>query len=250
MKHAVITVPAYFDERARLATRKAAQIADLDVLRLISEPTAAALTYGLTRDVKGLWGVYDLGGGTFDFSLLQIENGLFNVIVTCGHTALGGDTIDDALLTTLYQSKTHFTTKNAWLTKIQEAKENLSISEKVIFNQDSQSFELTRDMLEKVSSNLINQTLDLVQQTLRESKKTTQDLTGVLLVGGATRTFGLAEKLCAFFDLIFSEETHSAVLQDRKLVRHLNPDHVVALGAGIQAAALDPDSIDSRRHLC
>ena len=223
---AVITVPAYFDERARNATRTAAKKAGFNVLRLVSEPTAAALAYALDEDKEGLYGVYDLGGGTFDFSLLSMQKGVFNVLATCGHTHLGGHDIDHALLSVACKNVSLCDTEKQALTlKIKAAKEKLSTKESVTIRQGAQnSFCLKRNILQKCADPLITQTLNLAEHALGDANTQKNSLKGIILVGGATRTFGLKERIATFFG--------------KKPICTLNPDHVVALGAARQAYAL------------
>lgn len=225
---AVITTPAYFDERARTATRKAAEDAGFDVLRLISEPTAAALAYGLDEGLEGLYGVYDLGGGTFDFSLLSMQKGVFNVQGTGGDTLLGGDDIDEALYqyTQTHVPKTQARApQNTLRLRLKEAKEALFDDEEVtVETDDAADFSLSRKMLQQCAAPLITQTLKLTKDVLDEARVDTKALQGIILVGGATRTFGLRQKVENFF----KQPTLSS----------LDADHVVAMGAARQAHAL------------
>lgn len=227
---AVITTPAYFDERARTATRKAAEDAGFDVLRLISEPTAAALAYGLDEGLEGLYGVYDLGGGTFDFSLLSMQKGVFNVQGTGGDTLLGGDDIDKALYQQTQQSVQNANTptraqQNALRLRLKAAKEALFEQEEVTVEaDDAPAFVLSRKVLQQCAAPLITQTLQLTKDVLDEARVDTKALQGIILVGGATRTFGLRQKVESFF----KQPTLSS----------LDADHVVAMGAARQAHAL------------
>ncbi|MEH0002725.1 MAG: Hsp70 family protein [Holosporaceae bacterium] len=224
---AVITTPAYFDERARTATRKAAEDVGFDVLRLISEPTAAALAYGLDEELEGLYGVYDLGGGTFDFSLLSMQKGVFNVQGTGGDTLLGGDDIDKALYQQTQQNAKTQTRaqQNALRLRLKAAKEALFEQDEVtVAADDAAAFSLSRKVLQQCAAPLITQTLKLTKGVLDEARVDTKALQGIILVGGATRTFGLRQKVENFF----KQPTLSS----------LDADHVVAMGAARQAHAL------------
>lgn len=216
VNHAVITVPAYFDEAARVATKNAAQLAGLTVLRLINEPTAAALAYGLDQGAEGIYAVYDLGGGTFDVSLLKLTKGVFQVLATGGDTSLGGDDIDHLLVTYL---KTNDLTPSKYKQALQSArkiKERLSSSE-----NDSG---VTRETLEKLASPLIDRTLAICQNVLLDADLSVEDIRGVVLVGGSTRMPFLQGRVETFFGKI--------------PLTNLNPDEIVALGASLQAEAL------------
>lgn len=220
---AVITIPAYFDETARQATKDAAKIAGLEVLRLINEPTAAALAYGLDTGVEGLYGVYDLGGGTFDFSLLQMEKGVFRVLATGGDLTLGGDDIDQAI--TLYwnsQKLSHFLTQEEQLRKAKEAKESLSKHKK--WHDDANSLFLDEEELKLISCPFLEKTLKVCELVLKDAKKAVDLLKGIVLVGGSTRLKGLQEVVEGFFH--------------QKPLSNISPDYSVAFGAALQAEAL------------
>ena len=226
LKEVVITVPAYFDERARAATRSAAENIGLSVLRLLSEPTAAALAYGLDENIEGLYGVYDLGGGTFDFSLLAIQEGVFDVRATGGNTHLGGDDVDGAIASHLHPSFSHLSPldQNNFLLACRNAKEVLSDQKALTFHFREKRYTLTRDTLGTLAAPLMKETITCTRSVLQDAKIHPSDLSGLILVGGATRmpfvrttlenTFGTTPLLAA------------------------HPDHVVALGAGLQAKAL------------
>lgn len=210
---AVITVPAYFDEGARVATKEAARLAGLDVLRLINEPTAAALAYGLDTQAEGLYAIYDLGGGTFDLSLLRLTKGVFQVLATGGDTYLGGDDIDARLAQHMFGN-----TDQIACLKAKKIKEYLT--DHAYWSEDGSAF--SRADLEKLASPLIDQTLAICQDVL--SRINHEDIQGVVLVGGATRMPLVRQKVVAFF-------------KRQPLVDH-NPDTVVALGAALQARTL------------
>jgi molecular chaperone HscA len=229
---AVITVPAYFDEGQRQATKDAAQLAGLNVLRLISEPTAAAIAYGLDNASEGLYAVYDLGGGTFDISILRLTQGVFEVIATGGDSALGGDDYDHALADlALAQIGRQAATDNdraALLVAARAAKEALTDAETAAFvvqlGGAEVRLELHRTQFEGATKPLTDRTIAAVRKALRDAKLQADDLQGIVLVGGATRM----------------PQVHRAVagLFGREPLTNLNPDEVVALGAAIQANQL------------
>lgn len=230
---AVITVPAYFDDAQRQATKDAAQLAGLHVLRLINEPTAAALAYGLDRGAEGLYVVYDLGGGTFDLSVLRLNKGVFEVIATRGDTALGGDDFDERLLALmLAQSGSPALSpglQRQWRIAARRAKEALSTEQSVTCSASLPdgavwSGTLHRADFERASADLVQRTLDLLRQALRDAQVEPSDVQGVVLVGGATRM----------------PMIRAAVQQaiGKPPLTDLDPDQVVALGAAIQANAL------------
>lgn len=221
---AVITVPAYFDDVARAATRDAAQKAGIHVLRLINEPTAAALAYGLDKGVSGLYAVYDLGGGTFDFSLLNLCEGIFQVLATGGDVQLGGDDIDHALARHFLKGDTDLS-QERWTRAVQDArtaKEALSTQE--IYPGDQSAQTLARTTLEDLARPFVARTLVCVANVLRDAGKAPAEIAGVVLVGGATRMPLVIESVRSFF--------HKEPLRD------IDPDHAVAQGAAHQAHAL------------
>jgi molecular chaperone HscA len=235
---AVITVPAYFDDAQRQATKDAAQLAGLNVLRLISEPTAAAVAYGLDHGSEGLYAVYDLGGGTFDISLLRLTKGVFEVVATGGDAALGGDDIDHALAQwALAQADIDATTlspqdRRSALIASRAAKEALSSADNTLWQATvagrACQVALSRAQLEVVATPLIERTLRAVRKVLRDAKVGADEVQGVVMVGGSTRMPLVRERVRSLFEPGWAGQ----VLTD------VNPDEVVAIGAAIQAHAL------------
>ncbi|MDR3453332.1 MAG: Fe-S protein assembly chaperone HscA [Rhodoferax sp.] len=233
---AVITVPAYFDEAQRQATKDAAQLAGINVLRLISEPTAAALAYGLDNASEGIYAVYDLGGGTFDISILRLTQGVFEVIATGGDSALGGDDYDRALADwVLAQAGLQAVTasdKSALKVAARACKEALSsvasATDSVAFRVElagaTVSFDVTPMQFEAATASLTDRTLAAVRKALRDAKLGKDEVRGVVMVGGSTRMPQIQRAVADFFG--------------RTPLTNLNPDEVVALGAAIQANQL------------
>lgn len=229
---AVVTVPAYFDDAQRQATKDAAQLAGLNVLRLISEPTAAAIAYGLENGAEGLYAVYDLGGGTFDISLLRLSAGVFEVVATGGDSALGGDDFDAALAAwALDQAGMTAPTpqdKRAVLVAARAIKEKLSTADHALLacplSEGELSLRVTRAQFETLTEPLMARTLAAVRKVLRDAKTEKSSVQGVVMVGGSTRMPMVQREVGAFFG--------------QAPLTNLNPDEVVALGAAIQANAL------------
>ncbi|HEY4169832.1 MAG TPA: Fe-S protein assembly chaperone HscA, partial [Reyranella sp.] len=236
VERAVITVPAYFDDAARTATRDAARVAGLEVLRLVNEPTAAALAYGLDKGKEGLYAVYDLGGGTFDFSLLRLEKGVFQVLATGGDTALGGDDFDRAIAERMFEERQkdglgdtidEGAVKNA-LALARIMKEQLSDKDQTSGRLELAgvpSFHaLTRAEFDAMVASYVKRTIDIARRVLDDAEMKADEVHGVVLVGGSTRV-PLVRSAVA--DMI-----GTAPLTD------IDPDEVVALGAALQAEAL------------
>lgn len=229
--HAVITVPAYFDDAQRQATRDAGRIAGLDVLRIVNEPTAAALAYGLDRQNAGTVAVYDLGGGTFDCSILSLQDGVFKVLSTNGDTFLGGDDFDHTLMDlAVAEMGIDLTgTKDPQLLQqLRDAAERtkiaLSTSESAEFTVPGYSRTITRAELNGLIAPLVERSLARCKTALRDAGLQAQDIQEVVLVGGSTRVPLVRQRVAEFF----GRTPHT----------ELNPDEVVALGAAIQADIL------------
>jgi molecular chaperone HscA len=230
---AVVTVPAYFDDAQRQATKDAATLAGLPVLRLLNEPTAAAIAYGLDNASEGTYAIYDLGGGTFDISILRLSRGVFEVLATNGDSALGGDDFDHrvycwvieaAELPPLSPEDTRLL-----MLKAREAKENLTLhgsAQIAATLSTGKKVDVTLDVatFTSITANLVAKTLGPVKRALRDAALSTSDIKGVVMVGGATRMPQVQKAVGDFFA--------------QPPLTNLNPDQVVALGAAIQADAL------------
>ena len=229
---AVITVPAYFDDAQRQATKDAAQLAGLNVLRLINEPTAAAIAYGLENGSEGLYAVYDLGGGTFDISLLRLSKGVFEVVATGGDSALGGDDFDSALaewaLAEAALAAPSPEDKRAVLVAARAAKEKLSTAEHAVLacplSTGTLSVRVDRARFESLTADLLARTVTSMRKVLRDAHVPKDEVQGVVMVGGSTRMPQVQRAVGEFFG--------------KAPLTNLNPDEVVALGAAVQANAL------------
>jgi molecular chaperone HscA len=238
---AVVTVPAYFDDAQRQATKDAAQLAGLNVLRLLNEPTAAAIAYGLDNGSEGLYAIFDLGGGTFDISLLRLTKGVFEVVAVGGDSALGGDDYDHALASHLLAANGHppmealsATDKRQVLVAARAAKEALSSIDQVRVSCELSTGRLAIDVgmqdFEAATAALTDRSIQLLRRVLRDAKVKPGEVEGVVMVGGSTRMPQVRRAV--------------AVALDREPLVNLNPDEVVALGAAIQANALAGNSVD------
>ena len=236
---AVITVPAYFDDAQRQATKDAARLAGLNVLRLLNEPTAAAIAYGLDNASEGTFVVYDLGGGTFDVSILQLTKGLFEVKATGGNSALGGDDFDHRLFCYLLEqndlSKLNEQDSQLLLSLVRTAKEKLTTQTEAIIEttlSDGHKIHtvITRQEFHNLTQNLVQKTIEPVKQALKDAGVTKADVKGVIMVGGSTRMLHVQQAVATFFG--------------QTPLNNLNPDEVVALGAAIQANVLAGNKTD------
>jgi molecular chaperone HscA len=232
---AVITVPAYFDEAQRQATKDAARLAGLNVLRLLNEPTAAAIAYGLDNGSEGLYAVYDLGGGTFDLSILKLTKGVFEVLAAGGDSALGGDDFDHALYRhvleqagiaaqTLAPEDVRLLLDTVRVTKEALSDAPLASVKATLSNGTALDLTIDEAAFEAITQALVQRTLGPTKKALRDAKVTTKDIKGVVLVGGATRMPVIRRAVEAFFG--------------QPPLINLDPDQVVALGAAIQADLL------------
>ena len=224
VESAVITVPAYFNDMQRQATKLAAEMADIEVLRLISEPTAAAIAYGIQDNQKGNFIIYDLGGGTFDVSVLTIDKGIFKVLSTKGDTHLGGDDIDRLLveyICTRYENLLNLSTIDLY--KLARSLKH-QLSQKNIATENSYNVSISIDDFNSIINPIIEKTINIISEALNESSLSIDQINNIILVGGSSRLKLVKEKLNKKYNI--------------NILDHLNPDTVVAEGAAIQAEIL------------
>lgn len=238
----VITVPAYFDDAQRQATKDAARLAGLNVLRLLNEPTAAAIAYGLDKAVEGTFAVYDLGGGTFDVSVLKLSRGVFEVLATGGDSALGGDDFDRVIADWFCEQRALGameslapTTQRSLLAASRAAKEALSSRDStlvrlVLPGREPLEAILSRDKFAQLSKALVDKTLRVTQRALRDARLSIADIAGVVLVGGSTRMPVARDAVRDYFGV--------------EPLADIDPDQVVALGAAMQADVLAGNARD------
>ena len=230
---AVITVPAYFDDAQRQATKDAARLADINVLRLLNEPTAAAVAYGLDTGREGVIVIYDLGGGTFDVSILRLKQGVFEVLATGGDSALGGDDFDHAIAEWILEKAGHTKTLDTSLARLlmnksRLAKVALSNSSETTIEIEAKDFKwkgtLARPMLRELIEPLIKKTIMACRRALRDADVAIDDILEVVMVGGSTRALDVRQMVGDFFQ--------------REPLVSIDPDRVVAIGAALQADVL------------
>ncbi len=237
LKGVVITVPAYFDDAQRQATKDAARLADLNVFRLLNEPTAAAVAYGLDQKeelAERIIAVYDLGGGTFDISILKLNKGVFEVMATGGDSALGGDDFDHEIAEWILKESNSDLTHHA-MSEARRVKEALTDNDNVSVSLGDWNDIFTRTQFDKMVEPLIKKTLLACRRALRDADLSKEQVHDIVMVGGSTRMLAVREKVAAFFD--------------KPPLVDIDPDKVVAIGAALQADVLAGNKPDAEMLL-